>query len=236
MSLAPIPPLTRVAWLAATRVIASRFPPIDLYERVSPDKAVWDALMAAEMLVNPRLRDEIGAIHLVAPEDRVTGPGATYVMAPFTHINPRGSRFSDGSYGVYYAADRLATAIAESAFHFAKFAADAHDPPRRETMRVLVGAVNTRLHAIAKLPPEFRASILDANSYARSQPYAAELRAAHSNGFHYPSVRDPTGWCIAAFRPKAVSIPQQTKHLLFEWNGTRVSRYFDYGDELWVPQ
>ncbi len=37
------------------------------------------------------------------------------VMAPFTHLNPKGSRFSDGSYGVYYAAKRLSTAIAETA-------------------------------------------------------------------------------------------------------------------------
>ncbi len=55
------------------------------------------------MLVNPRLRNEAGAIHLVPPEERVTGPGATWVMAPFTHFNPNGSRFSDGTYGVYYA-------------------------------------------------------------------------------------------------------------------------------------
>ena len=31
-------------------------------------------------------------------------------MAAFTHLNPEGSRFSDGSYGVYYAAHTLATA------------------------------------------------------------------------------------------------------------------------------
>ena len=33
------------------------------------------------------------------PEERVkSGPGAScYVMAAFTHINPKGSRFSDGA-------------------------------------------------------------------------------------------------------------------------------------------
>lgn len=106
------PPIRRVRWTSATRVIASKFPPIHLYERVSPDPAVWDALIAAEMLTNPRLRDEAGEIRLVPPEERVTGPGATYVMAPFTHVNPRGSRFSDGAYGVYYAAADLETAVA----------------------------------------------------------------------------------------------------------------------------
>ena len=37
------PPLRRVVWSRATRIIASRYPPINLYERVSPDPAVWDA-------------------------------------------------------------------------------------------------------------------------------------------------------------------------------------------------
>jgi hypothetical protein len=38
---------------------------------------VWDALVAAEMLVNPRIRDLVGEIHLVLPKERVSGPGAT---------------------------------------------------------------------------------------------------------------------------------------------------------------
>src|SRR6185437_8938442 len=126
------PPLKRVEWPAATRVIASRYPPIDLYERVSPDPAVWEARIAAEMLTNPRLRDEAGDIRLVPPEERISGPGASYVMAPFTHLNPKGGRFSDATHGAYYAASDLPTAIAETAYHFARFAADSADGPRYE--------------------------------------------------------------------------------------------------------
>ena len=87
----------RVGWPRAWRIIASRHPPIDLFERLTPDPAIWEALIALEELTNPRVRDEVGDIALVAPEDRVSGPGASYVMASFTHRNPKGSRFSDGS-------------------------------------------------------------------------------------------------------------------------------------------
>jgi hypothetical protein len=66
--------------------------------------------MALEQLTNPRVRDEVGDIALVPPEERVSGPGASYVMAAFTHVNPKGSRFSDGSFGVYYVAAALETA------------------------------------------------------------------------------------------------------------------------------
>ena len=49
------------------------------------DPADWELIAAAEAKTNPRVRDEIGAIHLVPPERRVAGPGANWAMAPFCH-------------------------------------------------------------------------------------------------------------------------------------------------------
>ena len=214
--------------------MASRFPPVDLYERVSPDHAVWDALIAAEMLVNPRIRDEIGDIRLVPVTERVSGPGASWVMAPFAYVNPAGSRFSDGSFGVYYAAHELATAVAETAFHFARYARDSADGPRRESMRVLVGRIDTGLHDVEALDSPIRAPLLDSDSYTVSQSFGAALRDSGSNGLHYPSVRRPAGHCVAVFRPRVVGIPRQDRHLLYDWDGVRVSRYFDYHTAKWV--
>ena len=152
-------------------MIASRYPPINLFERLTADAAVWDALIALEQLTNPRVRDEVGDIALVPPDERVSGPGASYVMAAFTHLNPKGSRFSDGSFGVYYAAAALETAIAETVFHFEAFARDSADPPRSEDFRVLVGAVAAEFEDAAALPAAQRRGILDPDSYAASQAY-----------------------------------------------------------------
>jgi hypothetical protein len=227
-------PVRRIRWTAATRVVPSHYPPIDLYERVSSDPAVRDALVAAEMLVNPRLRDEIGELRLVPVADRITGPGASWVMAPFAYLNPGGSRFSDGSYGVYYAGESLATAVAETAFHFARIAADSADGARYEMMRVLVGRFDAPLHDLAQLGDVERGPLLDPASYAASRPFAAALRDAGSNGVHYPSVRRPGGHCIAVFRPRVVGVPRQARHLGYDWDGTRVRRYFDYAEQRWV--
>lgn len=195
---------------------------------------MWEALIATEALVSPRVRDEVGEIHLVPVEERVTGPGATWVMAPFTYRNPRGSRFSDGSYGVYYAASDLPTAVAETAYHFARFAADSGDDVRYEDMRVLVGRIDTDLHDLDNVREADRRPILDPDSYAASQAFAASLRMHDTNGVHYPSVRRSDGHCVAVFHPKAVGIPKQTKHLQYHWDGSAVRRYFDYETETWV--
>jgi hypothetical protein len=227
----------QIDWPQAWRVIASRYPPINLFERLTDDTAdtaVWDALIALEQLTNPRVRDEVSDIAVVPLGERVSGPGASYVMAAFTHLNPKGSRFSDGSYGVYYVAAARATAIAETVFHFEAFARDSADPPRSEEFRDLVGAVTAAFEDVAALPVPRRASILAPDSHAASQAYGKEIRAAGANGVAYPSVRHEGGHCIGAFRPRAVGIPHQERHLKYHWNGERVDRYFDHARDEWI--
>lgn len=228
--------LRHVGWPQAWRIIASRYPPIQLFERLSDDPAVWDALIELEQRTNPRARDELGNIALVAPEDRVKGAGAGYVMASFTHLNPKGSRFSDGSYGVYYAASTLETAIAETVFHFEEFARDSHDPPRTEDMRVLVGAIENDFEDVGALPAAERDLILAPTSYRAGQAYGRRLHEQDSLGVTYPSVRRVGGQCTGAFKPRAVGLPHQERHLQYFWDGERVTRYFDYQLDCWVTR
>lgn len=223
----------RVNWPRAWRIIASKYPPIELFERLTADTSVWDTLKELQEQTNPRLRNEAGDISLVPAEDRVSGAGATYVMASFTHLNPKGSRFSDGTYGVYYAASELETAIAETVHHFEEFARDSNDPPRREDMRVLLGAVAENFEDVNALAEPQRSQILDAASYAASQAYSRQRREAGALGVVYPSVRYANGECIGAFKPRAVGLPRQERHLKYQWNGRRVDRYFDYLLDDW---
>nr|WP_294510272.1 RES family NAD+ phosphorylase [uncultured Rhodopila sp.] len=227
-------PVRHIDWPQAWRIIASRYPPIALFERLTADTAVWDALIALEQLTNPRVRDEVGEVALVLPAERIAGPGASWVMAAFTHLNRKGSRFSDGTFGVYYAAAELETAIAETVYHFEAFARDSNDPPRMEDMRVLVGSVSEDFEDVAALAEPQRSRMLDPDSYAESQAYARQLRDNGAAGIVYPSVRWPAGTCIGAFRPRAVSIPRQERHLKYRWNGEQVDRYFDYQRDIWV--
>jgi len=226
---------TRIRWRKAWRIIASRYPPINLFERLSNDPAAWEVLIELEQATNPRVRDQVGDISLVPTSRRVIGNNASWVMAPFTHLNRKGSRFSNGSYGVYYAAQQLETAIRETAYHFGRFASDSHDTARHEYMRVLVGSIDHSFDEILSLPARDRAAILNPNSYAVSQPFGLSRRESDSDGVSYPSVRHPGGSCIAAFWPDVVGIPIQERHLQYEWDGTAVRRYFDFSRDVWEP-
>lgn len=225
-------PTRRVRWKSAYRLVPSRFPPIDVFERVA-DPADFQRLYDLDALTNPRLRQEAGDISLVPPERRVTGPGASIVMAPFTHASPhRPSRFSAGSYGLYYAASKFETALAEVAFHMGRFYAATNDGPHDAAYRTYVGAIDAVLHDLRRGD---YARFLDPDpaKYGAAQELARQLRDAGSNGIVYPSVRDPKGQCVGAFWPDVVGVPVQGKHVMLKWDGTRISAWFDYEAEKW---
>ncbi|MEQ8399308.1 RES family NAD+ phosphorylase [Thalassobaculum sp.] len=218
-------PLSRVEWRPCWRIIPSRFPPIGLFERVA-DPGDLDAVFAIEGLTNPRLRDEVGDINLVPPEDRVSGPGTTAIMAAFTHLNPAGSRFSDGSYGVYYAAGDLDTAIAETVHHRARFLAATREPRTDLDMRVILAdlAADARdLRGLADQYPE----VYRADEYAAGQALARTLRASGAEAIAYDSVRNVGGECAAVLRPRLLSNCRQGEHLCYVWDGARIAEIYE---------
>lgn len=70
-----------------------------MFDRIAKP-ADLEAVFAIEALTNPRLREELGVLRTVPKERRISGPGSTPVMAAFTHLNPEGRRFSDGTWGM----------------------------------------------------------------------------------------------------------------------------------------
>jgi len=222
------PPKRRIRWARSYRVINARFPPIDLFERIA-DPDDWESLIELETLTNPRVRQEAGEISLVPPEERVSGVGASWVMASFTHIGWP-SRFSDGGWGVYYCAQSLVTAVHEKAHHVGFFFARTGEPlGTTMELRALVAAIDARFHDIRH---GFRKAH-DPNDYRVAQGLARELRETGSNGIVYKSVRHEGGSCLAALRPKAVSPPISGPNLRFHFDGERVNRWFHFGDKAW---
>lgn len=221
MSDAGAVPITAVAWSGARRIIRSMFPPIDLFEDIS-DPADWPLLIAAEQKTNPRLMASIGTIDLVPKARRVSGPGASYLMAPFTHISPdRPSRFSAGHYGVLYVANRFETALAETIHHHTLFMRRTGESAGwTSQFRELVLEVALAAHDVSDRTQYHEA--LNPDDYAPAQQLGAALRDGGSDGILYPSVRDGGGRCVALFHPDLTSSPTPGRHLDYHWNGTGV--------------
>ena len=219
---ARLPPRARIEWRPAWRVVPSRFPPVGLFDRVA-DPGDLQAIAEIEGLTNPRLRSELGRLELVPRDRRVSGPGTTPIMAAFTHLNPDGSRFCDGSYGVLYAAREEPTAIRETAYHSGCFLARTHEPPLRLEMRCYRTGIRASLH---DLRTGYQAEH-DPDSHVASRALAHTLRAAGSDGIVYRSVRNPGGECAAAFYPDVVLPHVQTRHYQYVWDGSRISEVLE---------
>ena len=210
------PALVDVPWPRAYRIVNSSFPPIALFEDVL-DPEDLEIAYAIEALTNDRLIEQAGVLARVRPEDRLSGSGSSPVMAAFTHVGKR-SRFSDGTFGVYYAASSQAAAIAETCFHQERFLAATQEADLELTMRTYVNRVVKPLHDVRQGYEHLHQP--DPEAYGPSQAFARQLRDAESWGLLYNSVRLTGHECVAALRPPAVSIPKQGKHLRYVWSAS----------------
>ena len=214
-------PVAHVVWPDARRIIRSVFPPIDLFEDIA-DPADWPLIISAEQKTNPRLMETIGNLDAVPPARRVSGPGASFLMAPLTHFSPdRPSRFSAGAYGLIYLAREYETALFETIHHHERFMAATKEPEGwTSQFRELILQLDAELHDL-RGSVAFSAA-LNPSDYRDAQDLARLLRAANSEGLVYPSQRHPGGECAGLFYPDRASNVIQGRHLDYHWNGKRV--------------
>jgi len=211
-------------WPNQYRIIPSEFPPINFFEGLV-DTDLMDELYEIEAMTNERLRDEVGDITLVSQQDRLSGPGTSPVMAAFTHTSTAcPSRFSDGSYGIYYAAKTLETAIEETKHHRARFLSYTQEDAGEIEMRVYIGKIVKPFHDIRGTAYN---TLHDPNDWQPSQTFGQALKTKQAWGIVYRSVRAEGGECIAALRPPAITIPKQGPHLSYVWNGHSITHVYE---------
>ena len=218
-------PVRAVAWKPSYRLIASRYPTVGLYDAIA-DPADLEVVFAIEALTNPRLRNELGALQLVPPAERISGAGSTPIMAAFTHLNPEGSRFSDGSFGVYYAANDLDTAVAEVSHHRAVFMARTQEPALDIDLRLITAPLDARLHDLRGLRRK-APQLYDPGDYSAGRALGRQLREAGSWGVLYHSVRHRGGLCAGLFRPRALKPAREAAHIALHWDGAHITHWYE---------
>jgi hypothetical protein len=217
------PPLTRLRWTRACRLIPTRYPSVGLFDRVTSADDL-DAIVELEGWTNDRISSELGLLHVIPKDEWVTGrPMASVVMAAFCHPAPRGARFSDHRRGAWYAARTLATALAESVFHRTAELAEVGQFETRMQLRLYHADFSAPFHDVRGDRRAY-AALHRPDSYERSQAFARDLLDTGSNGIVYRSVRHESGECIACFRPALVQNVRVAAHYEYRWEGTPTPR------------
>ena len=203
----------------------TRYPAINLFDRVASADD-FEALYALEAMSNERLRDELGQVERVPREERLFGPGSGPIMAAFTHVNLMGSRFSAGSYGVFYAARERATAVAETRYHHGRFLRATAQVPMHLSMRLYSVAIEARLHDL-RTAGSVDAAVYNPDDYSVAHALGARLHAAGAAGVAYRSVRHERGQCVGLFKPRGASACLHAAYLLYAWDGQRFSDVYE---------
>jgi RES domain-containing protein len=208
-------PLADLSWKPAYRIIPSRYPPLQLFERVALAEDL-EMVMAVESMTNDRLNT------------KRYPHASSIVSAAFTHVNPEGGRFSDGSFGVFYAARTIKTAIAETIYHRSAFLRATHEPALTLDMRVYLMDIQGHFHDVRqKKEIDGPQEIYDPQNYKASKKLAKKLYDQGSSGIVYDSVRLKDGNCVAVFKPALINNCRQERHLAYVWDGNTIIQVYE---------
>jgi RES domain len=211
------------------RMIASKYPPIGIFDDITSDADDLRVAFELEALTNDRLAAQ--RIGLLPKEEIISGPdgaGASIVMAAFLHADEMGGRFTDSRLGGWYASFDVETAIAETLYHNTRRLrmSDGSFPNRIQIGELIVD-IDTKLIDVRGLQKDRPELYMDAD-YSASQAFASELRwpklASAENGIVYDSVRRANGTNVCIFWPSKVSLPViQGDHFEYRWDSAGFS-------------
>jgi len=207
------------AHLQAYRLVNSKFPPTDLFDDVA-DADEFETLYQLQALTNPRLQNEAGRLELIARTEIPFGiPGCSYAAGPFTHVNPAGSRFSDGTFGVLYLASTMETALAEVQHHQNRYWSNVYDLSYE---RFVFRGLSCQFNEAGMLDATVIAMtnpIYNPEEYSPAQHLGRLIKETRRPGLRYCSVRKTGQECWALMTPKPVTSIIQTAHYEMIWNG-----------------
>jgi hypothetical protein len=187
------------------------------------DRGELEALLRTTSVIESH---RAGELRLFESGDDYVGEHRDYVLAPFAYRSA--SRFSDGSFGVLYAAESRETALYEVLTRLSRTYRDGSAPAQETrkqhlTLRVvapdLVDICRGRVGDVD-------AAIYDPNAYGASQSFGASIREVHP-GLTYDSVRHEHGVCVGAFIPRIISDVRLQTPVSVVWDGEQFTETKD---------
>jgi hypothetical protein len=204
---------SRGDWL---RNIVSLRKTVDLFADLVANPADTRVLVEHELATKPT-RESVPIITRPFEEAALYDPIRAAIEWPFEH--PCRSRYSDGSFGVWYGARTLETSIRETVHHFrrntlaSEIAARSQVPiyQERRVHRVRCSAMLVDLRALCAEEPR----LLDPDDYSYCQALGKRLRQAALPGLQSLSVRHAGGEVAGLFLREALSDPRDVCYLTY---------------------
>ena len=202
------------------RLIPSRYSESGtVLEEVTDHEAMLRDAAQLDAATNERIQGERYGLSGISNFELVYGiPHAQIIRAAFLHPGPFGARFNDPTRGAWYAAEKVATSVAEVAYHKARRLGEMVVPempgerPDEDVSSYDDWQADFQAPFHVLEPGEDYKDCLQPEPvpqcYLPSQLLARQLLAQQSNGIVYPSVRHKGGTCLACFRPALVYNPR----------------------------
>ena len=144
------------------------------------------------------------------------------IMWPFRHW--QASRFSDGTYGVWYGSESVETTVYESAYHWLRGVLSDAGFERmtviaeRKVYSVACNAALLDVRQAADKHPD----LLHPSDYAFCQSVGSRIHREGHPGLLTKSVRRPAGENVAIFNPKVLSKPRLNCQLTYRLEDDRI--------------
>jgi hypothetical protein len=192
----------------------------DLFDDLSDDPAAWSLAHQVEGEVKPPpFQSHIPVI------DRPFEDAEWFSAITWPFKNWQTSRFSDGSYGVWYGSDSVETTVYESAYHwYHGLLGDAGY--ERETViaerKVYSVACGAALLDFRTVTGEY-IELLHPSDYSFTHAVGARIHREGHPGILIQSVRRPGGENLAIFNPRVLSAPRHHCQLTYRLEGGRIT-------------
>lgn len=204
------------------RLIPSRFPPVDVFERLgSPELAA--RAKDLEMKSNPRLREKT-ILQATHPD---IGEGSPQLQnwnhAPFAYANPEGSTFLHAGYRVLELVEGVRPALAFALWRREQFLERTQEPSLGLDMRLLITPVKGDFVDLSAEPFE--------TDEAKRRAIGAELYDEGAQGvlFRRPEYRAVPA--LAVFDQAVLGRSVQSAHYRFAWDGKTIGKIYEFANE-----
>ncbi len=192
----------------------------DLFDDLTSSPAEWALAQQVEDAVKPPLYQSRTPVIHRPFEDAAW---ANAIGWPFKHW--QASRFSDGSFGVWYGCDSAETSVYETAYHwFSRFLTDAGFENERVVgeRKLYEVACDAALVDLRPLTTQ-QTGLMHKTNYSYTQLVGARLHREGHPGLVTTSVRHASGTNYAVLNPVVLSNPRHHCQLTYRLDGQRIT-------------